>query len=107
LEGCQGIHEAKEHDHRFEQTLVHLKSGLPLVAITDSDVVVPPMDIKLCKERRLMTMHFHELIHEFANQGERGSISDSESVELSVILDGSEVTVLLLDEEEGEHIVGF
>jgi hypothetical protein len=70
----------------------------------DADVVVPPTDIKLRKECQLTTVHSREPIHEFANEGEQGGVSDSESVELSVILDRSEIAILLLD-EEGECVL--
>jgi hypothetical protein len=87
--------------------LVCLKGSLPLVAITDADVVVPPADIKLRKECQSTTKHSREPIHKFANKGERGGVLDGESIELPVVLDGSEIAVFLLDEEEGECISGF
>jgi hypothetical protein len=85
--------------------MVCLEGGLPLVAIADSDVVVPPTDIKLRKECRSTTVHPREPIHEFANEGERGGVSDGEGIEFSVILDGSEIAILLFDEEEGECVL--
>jgi hypothetical protein len=78
-----------------------------LVAITDSNVIVSPADIKLRKECRLTTVHSCEPIHEFVNEGERGGVSDGERIQFAVVLDGSEIAILLLDEEEGECVLGF
>jgi hypothetical protein len=78
-----------------------------LVAIANANVVVPPSDIKLRKEHQSMTVHSHEPIHELTYEGERGGISDGESIELSIVLDGSEITVLLLNKEERKGISGF
>jgi hypothetical protein len=68
LEAGWGIGESEEHHHWFKEALVHLECGLPLVAIADSNVVVPPLDIKLCKECQSVTVHSRELIHEFSYQ---------------------------------------
>jgi hypothetical protein len=70
LESHWGVREAEEHNHWFKQSLVGLKCGLPLVTIVDANIVVPPVDIKLCKECQSMTVHSHEPIHEFVYQGE-------------------------------------
>jgi hypothetical protein len=87
--------------------LVCFESGLPLVAIMDANIVVPPSDIKLHKECQLMTVHSREPIHEFVYEGEQGSISDGESVELLIVLDGLEIAILLLNKEERESVSGF
>jgi hypothetical protein len=105
LEGGRGVGESEEHHHWFEESSVCFECGLPLVAIVDADVIVPPVDIKLRKERRSTTVHSREPIHEFAYQGEWGSVSDGECIQFAVVLDGSEIAVLLLDEEEGECVL--
>ena len=45
-----GVGEPEEHYCRFEEAVVCDKGGLPLVAILDADVVVPPADVKLSKQ---------------------------------------------------------
>ena len=50
LEGSRGVREAEEHDRWFEQSLVRDKRGFPLVAISDSDIVVPPSDVEFGKQ---------------------------------------------------------
>jgi hypothetical protein len=76
-----------------------------LVAIANTNVVIPPTDIELRKECRSTTVHPREPIHEFANEGEWGGVSDGECVQFSVVLDGSEIAILLFDEEEGERVL--
>ena len=107
LEGCRGVCEAEEHDHRFEEAAIRFECSLPLVAIVHADVVIPPTDIQLCKECRPAAVHPRESIHKFSNEWERGSVANSEGVQSVVVLDGSEVAVLLLDEEKGKCVGGF
>ena len=47
LECDGGVAETKEHDSGFEESLVGNEGRLPLVAIFDVDIVVPPMNIEL------------------------------------------------------------
>jgi hypothetical protein len=65
LEGGWGVGEAEKHHHRFEQSSVCFECGLPLVAVAYVDVVIPPSDIQLRKERRPAAVHSRELIHKF------------------------------------------
>ena len=80
LEGGWGIGESKKHHHWFEEASVHLKRGLPLISITNSDIVVAPSDVKLRKEGQSATMHSHKLIYEFVYEGEWGSVLDGEGI---------------------------
>ena len=50
LEGCGGIALTKQHDHGFKESEGGLERRLPLVAIFNADIMVPPPDVKLCKE---------------------------------------------------------
>ena len=49
LEGGWTVGEAKEHDQGFEEALIHLEGGFPLVSLFDSHIVVSPMYIQFCK----------------------------------------------------------
>ena len=80
LEGCGGICEAEEHDHWFKEAAIRLERSLPLITIAHTNVVVPPMDIQLCKERRPAAVHSRKLIHKLANEWEWGGIADSEHI---------------------------
>ena len=107
LKGGRSIHEAKEHDHRFEEAVIHLERGLPLITVTHSNVVIPPLDIQLHEECQPAAMHSHESIHKLSDEWERGSILDGKGVQSAVILDRLEITILLFNEEKGECIRGF
>ena len=49
LEGCWAVREAKEHDLWLKEPLVGMECSLPLVALSDSDIVETPSDIQLSK----------------------------------------------------------
>ena len=49
LEGCQAVCEAKEHDLWLKEPSVGMECGLPLVTLSDSDIVETPLDIQLSK----------------------------------------------------------
>jgi hypothetical protein len=52
-------------------------------------------------------MHSCELIHKFTYQGKWCSILDGEGIQFAVVLYWSQVSILFLDEEEGECIGGL
>ena len=47
LERGRGVAETEEHNHRFKESSVCDESHLPLVAIFDMNIVVPPLNVKL------------------------------------------------------------
>src|ERR1700742_2782823 len=47
LEGCWTVAETKKHDEWFKGSTVSAESGLPFIAFTNTDVVVPPTHIQL------------------------------------------------------------
>jgi hypothetical protein len=50
LERCRGIGEAKEHYRGFKESLWGEKGSLPFIPWFDPNIIVPPVDIKLCEE---------------------------------------------------------
>ena len=50
LKSGRGVGEAKEHNSGFKETFMGDKGGFPLVSIFDVDVVVAPLNIKLCED---------------------------------------------------------
>ena len=104
LEGGRGIGKSKEHHHQFEEAMIGLECGLPLVTVAHLDVVVPPTDIQLCEERRPAAVHSRKSIHKLPDERKQGGVLDSEGIQSVVISDGSKVSILLLDEEEGECV---
>ena len=65
LKGGRCVREAEKHHHGFKKASIGFESCLPLVTVANADVIIPPMDIQLCKECRSATVHSHESIHEF------------------------------------------
>ena len=49
LKGGRGVAETKSHDEGFEEAFLALKGGFPFIALFDTNVVVTPADVKLCK----------------------------------------------------------
>ncbi len=49
LEYCVRVGESKEHDGRLKQSSVHAEGGFLFVPFLDPDIVVSPMNIKLCE----------------------------------------------------------
>ena len=78
------------------------KSGLPLVSILDSDIVVSPSYVKLSED-----LGIFEFVDEVRDQREGVCISDCMAVKVLVILTGSKASILFLDEEEGRSLEGL
>ena len=95
LEHCRGVGKPEEHYCRFEEAFVCDEGGLPLVAILDADVVVPPADIKLSKQFGVL-----EFVDEVQDEGEWIGVAGGMFVQVSVILTGAETAVLLFDKEK-------
>ena len=70
----------------------------PLVSISDADVVVSPLYIKLGEDLGILY-----LVNEVLDQWERVGVLDGVGVDISIILAGLEGVrgVLLIDKEEG------
>ena len=78
------------------------EGGLPLVAIFDSDIVISPLHVKLGED-----LGIFEFVNEVRDQGEGVCISDSMTVKVSIVLAGSEASILFFDEEERRSLGGF
>ena len=74
------------------------ESCLPLVSISDVDVVVSPSDVKFGED-----LGIFYLVDEILDQWERVGVLDGVGVDISIILAGSEGVggILLIDKEEG------
>ena len=71
------------------------ESGLPLVAVFDADVVVPPVDVKLGKQFGVF-----EFVDKVRDEREWVGVAGGMFVQVSVILTGTETTILLFDKEK-------
>ena len=74
------------------------ESCLPLVSISDVDVVVSPSDVKFGED-----LGIFYLVDEILDQWERVGVLDGVGVDISIILAGLEGVrgILLIDKEEG------
>lgn len=70
-----GITEAKKHDCRFKKACWSNKHHLPLVLLSDPNVVVAPSYVELGKYGGVL-----HVINEFRNNGQRICIPDSMGV---------------------------
>ena len=95
LESGGGIGETKEHHSWFKESFMGDKGGFPLMPVFDSDIIVPPSNIKFGEDFCPL-----EFIDEVGNEWERVCIMDSVFVNIAIVLAGSKTTVFLLDKEE-------
>src|SRR5712675_1706828 len=102
LKGGWGVGQSKEHDRWFEQPFVSDEGCFPLVSLSDTNIIVSPSYVELSKQGSSAG-----LIYELGNQREWVRISNGPLVQTSVVLDGSEFSVLFLNEEEGGSVGTF
>ena len=74
---------------------------LPLVAVLNPNIVVPPTNIEFGK----MTSIF-QLVHKVRDEGKGVGVTSGMFVEVVVVLARAEFAVLLFDKEEGGHLGG-
>jgi len=94
LEGSQTVSYSKEHHQRFEQAMVGMEGGLPLVSRLDAYVVETLADVQFSK-----VFGSGKLQDEFGNEGQEILILYHHRVESPIVLYQPERTVLLFDKE--------
>src|SRR6266436_5953080 len=94
LEGGRAVGEAEEHDQGFKKSSVCAECGLPLITFLNADIVVSPSDIKLGEVTRTP-----ESVNEVGDERQRIRILYCLCIQCPVVLDQSETSILLLDEE--------
>src|SRR5882724_8958985 len=102
LESGWTVGETKEHDQGFEKSSVCAESGLPFITFLDADIVVSPSDIKLGEVARTP-----ESVNEVGDERKWICILYRLCVQRPVVLDQSETSILLLDEEYRSCHWGF
>jgi len=102
LEGGRGVGQAEEHYSWFEQPLRGFEGGLPFVAFLDPDVIVSPSYVKFGEEGSSL-----ELLQDCFDQREGVVVANCLLVQFPIVLDGSEFSILLFDEEEWCGVWGF
>jgi len=102
LESSGTIGHSKEHYEWFEQAMVGAESCLPLISGLDAYIIEAPTDVKFCE-----VLGSTELRDEFRDERERVSIFDGYSIQHTIVLDQSEQTIFLLNEEHQGCNRGF
>ena len=67
----------------------------PLVAILDSYIVVPPVDVELGEN-----LGVSQLVYEIGDEGKGVGVADGVFIEVTIVLAWAKSSVLLFDEEE-------
>ena len=91
LERRLRVGKPEEHDRRFEQSTVRPECCFPFISFLHAHVVVPPSDVHLGEDLRTL-----ELVDDLLDQWQWTAVLDRELVELPVVLDGSQLPILLL-----------
>jgi hypothetical protein len=94
LEGGWAVSETEEHHQRFEKSSVGAECSLPFITFLNVDIVVPPADIKLGE-----VACASETIDKVGNEWKWIDILDSLCIECAIVLDKSERSILLFNEE--------
>jgi hypothetical protein len=81
LEGGQTIGETKVHHKQLGEASVCVESGLPLVALSDTDIIVSPVHIKLGE-----VAHALEVMYQVIDQQEWVVILVCDGIEGAVVL---------------------
>ena len=97
-----GIAKAKEHDSGFKEPHGGDEGRFPLVFLSNANVVISPMDVKLGEQGRL----FH-VVDQFRDEWEWIGISDGMGVEVTVVLAGAKGSIFLWDKKEGRGLGRF
>src|SRR5258707_8726953 len=95
LEGCWGVSESKEHNCQFEESFRGQECHFRFIAWFDTYVVVPPSNVKFCEEGTST-----QSINCLGNKGGDITIPLGPLVYRLIVLDGLELSIFLLDEEE-------
>ena len=94
LEGSRAIGHSEEHYEGFKEAPVGVESCLPLISRLDAYIIEAPTDVEFCE-----VLGSAELRDEFRDKRERVSIFDGYGIQRAIVLDQSERTIFLLNEE--------
>ena len=96
LEYGQWIAKSEEHDKWFKAALICDKGSFPFIAFLDLNIIVSPVYNEFGKDLCIL-----DLINEFGDQREGITVLYGQGIEFPIVLNRSEITQLLFDEEEG------
>ena len=95
LEHSGGVAETEEHDSGLKEPLVGDESHLPLVAVFDVDIVVPPTNVEFSEVASVF-----QLVHKVGDKRKGVGVMGGVFVEVLVVLAGAELAIFLFNKEE-------
>jgi len=102
LKSSGTIGHSEKHYERFEQATVGAESCLPFISGLDAYIIEAPTDVEFCE-----VLGSAELRDEFGDERERVLVLDGYGIQRVVVLDQSERTIFLLNEEHRGCDRGF
>jgi hypothetical protein len=91
LKGSGRVTKTKKNDCGFVETTIHDKGSFPLISISDTNVVETPVNIDDRKDSRSLQFR---VLENFREEGERVAVSNSVSIEFSIVHDGAKTRIL-------------
>ena len=101
LKGGRGVGKPKEHYGGFKESFVGNEGYLPLVAILDPYIVIPPSDIKFGED-----FGISQLVYEIEDEGKGVGVVNGVFIDITVVLTGAESSIFLFHEEERRGLGG-
>ena len=95
LKSGRAVHQTEVHYQRLEQALIGAECHLPLIAFTNVNVVVAPVNIELRED-----LDTFESMDEVVNEWEGVSVFAHDDIEGLVVLDELPSAVFFLDKED-------
>ena len=90
-----GVAKVKEHDHWFKESFVGDESCFPLMAIFDTNIVIPLANVKFDEVASIF-----QLIHKVGDEREGVGVTGGLLVKVPIILARVKLSILLFDKEE-------
>ena len=94
LEHSGRVADAEEYDNWFKESFVSIEGCLLLVAVFDTNDIVPPTDVKFGE-----VVSVFQLVHEIRDKEEGVGITDGVFIEILVVLAGAKFSIFLFNKE--------
>jgi hypothetical protein len=91
LKSSRRVTKTEKHDCGFVETTICDKGSFLLISILDTNIVKTPANINDRKDSRGLQLR---VLENFGEEGERVAISNSVSVEFSIVHDGAKTRIL-------------
>src|SRR6266702_3666439 len=96
LESRWGVGETEIHHGRFKKPVSGFEGCLVFVPFADTDVIVSPSYIEFCVD-----VCVAQIAYKIGDEGKGVLIADCYCIDLSIVLNRSEFSILFANEEKG------